>query len=96
MVHAQREAPERACTSLLGEDEWQVLYLKVKKTRQLPSEPPSLREATHWIAGLGGFLGRKRDGEPGPLTLWRGWQRLMDLVDGYAVMKTFAAQQRYG
>jgi hypothetical protein len=31
------------------------------------------------VAGLGGFLGRKGDGDPGWQTLWRGWQRLQDL-----------------
>jgi hypothetical protein len=31
------------------------------------------------VAGLGGFLGRKGDGNPGWQTLWRGWQRLQDL-----------------
>jgi hypothetical protein len=31
------------------------------------------------VAGFGGFLGRKGDGDPGWQTLWRGWQRLQDL-----------------
>ena len=42
------------------------------------------------IASLGGFLGRKSDGEPGAKTLWIGMQRVMDAVitiqilrDGY-------------
>ena len=35
------------------------------------------------VARLGGFLGRRSDGDPGWITLWRGWQRLMDLVQGY-------------
>ena len=34
------------------------------------------------VAGLGGFLGRKGDGNPGWQTLWRGWQRLQDLCWG--------------
>jgi len=29
---------------------------------------------------LGGFLGRRRDGEPGIKTLWRGWRRLADIA----------------
>ena len=29
---------------------------------------------------LGGFLGRKCDGEPGVKTLWRGMQRLKDIA----------------
>jgi Transposase DNA-binding/Transposase DDE domain len=34
------------------------------------------------VAGLGGFLARKGDGDPGWQTLWRGWQRLQDLCWG--------------
>ena len=34
------------------------------------------------VAGLGGFLGRKGDGDPGWQTLWRGWLRLQDLCWG--------------
>ena len=42
--------------------------------------PPTLRDATRMVAGLGGFLGRKGDGDPGTETLWRGIQRLDDLA----------------
>lgn len=28
------------------------------------------------VAMLGGFLGRKSDGEPGWITIWRGWEKL--------------------
>jgi hypothetical protein len=31
---------------------------------------------------LGGFLGRKGDGEPGVKTLWLGLQRIRDFVRG--------------
>ena len=31
---------------------------------------------------LGGFLGRKSDGDPGWITLWRGWEKLATLVRG--------------
>jgi len=37
------------------------------------------------IARLGGFLARKSDGNPGWLTIWRGWQRLMTLVQGFTL-----------
>ncbi|HJX17324.1 MAG TPA: IS4 family transposase, partial [Acidiferrobacterales bacterium] len=42
--------------------------------------PPTLREAIRRVASLGGFLGRKSDGEPGTQTLWIGLQRLDDIV----------------
>ena len=36
---------------------------------------------------LGGFLARAADGEPGPLTLWHGFQRLADHPAMYCVMR---------
>ncbi|SFB56874.1 Transposase Tn5 dimerisation domain-containing protein [Azotobacter beijerinckii] len=32
------------------------------------------------IASLGGYLGRKHDGPPGPKAMWIGWQRLREFV----------------
>lgn len=37
------------------------------------------------VARLGGFLGRKHDGHPGWITLWRGFIRLFDIEVGYAL-----------
>jgi hypothetical protein len=34
------------------------------------------------LAKLGGFLGRKSDGQPGWITIWRGWEQLNTLVLG--------------
>jgi hypothetical protein len=39
------------------------------------------------VARLGGFIGRKGDGEPGWQTIWRGWQRLMWMAEGAALME---------
>jgi hypothetical protein len=38
------------------------------------------------MARLGGFLGRKHDGTPGWQTIWRGWQRLMWMCEGLAIL----------
>jgi len=35
------------------------------------------------IARLGGYIGRRSDGPPGWQTIWRGWQRLLLLVEGF-------------
>lgn len=78
-----RENPETPCTVVLTKEEWNVLYCKIKKTHHLPKETPSIYDAVRWIAMLGGFLGRKSDGEPGTITLWRGWKRLFDLTEGW-------------
>ena len=40
----------------------------------------TVRDFVRAVARLGGFLGRKRDGEPGVRALWRGYQRLQDMV----------------
>ena len=42
----------------------------------------TVREFVDRVAGLGGYLGRTGDGPPGWQTLWRGYQRLADLVLG--------------
>ena len=34
------------------------------------------------IARMGGFLARRNDGDPGWVTIWRGWQRLMRMSEG--------------
>jgi hypothetical protein len=34
------------------------------------------------LAELGGFLGRRSDGEPGWITIWRGWDKLQTMVRG--------------
>ena len=47
---------------------------------------PSLREMIRSVATLGGFLGRKGDGEPGTQTLWLGLQRLDDIVAMWLAM----------
>jgi hypothetical protein len=39
------------------------------------------------IARLGGFLARRGDGMPGWITIWRGWKRLMTMVDGILTLK---------
>lgn len=44
------------------------------------------REFMRALAGLGGHLGRKRDGEPGWITLWRGFNKLHLLLRGADAM----------
>jgi hypothetical protein len=41
-------------------------------------------QRTLWrgIACCGGFMGRKGDGEPGWITIWRGWRSLLKMVEG--------------
>jgi len=46
----------------------------------------TVRDFFRHLAGLGGFLMRKRDGEPGWLTLWRGLDKLLLAIRGYTAM----------
>ncbi len=43
------------------------------------------RDFVRAVAELGGYLGRKGDGEPGWQTLWRGYRRLQDMVLGLRI-----------
>lgn len=60
-------------------------YILAKKA--VPTTVPTIREVVRQIAMLGGFLGRKGDGEPGVKTLWQGMQRLRDFVEGMEHMR---------
>ena len=82
-----RALPDECCTIFFEEYEWQALYCAVHKTNILPDQPPSLHEAVRMVASLGGFIGRKQDGEPGVTVLWRGLQRLTDLASMYKIMR---------
>ena len=86
LTYLNRTAPDLPCTQILTTVEWQALYMRIHKTTQFPQTPPTVRQAVRWIAQLGGFLGRKSDGEPGVTTIWRGWQRLQDLAATWEVV----------
>ncbi len=82
-----REVPEVPCTVYFEEAQWQALVVFVKREAP-PAQPPTLREAVRMVAeGLGGFLGRKSDGEPGAQCLWRGLQRLDDITQMWCAVQ---------
>jgi len=74
-----RQTPDVPCTVFFEEAEWKALVAYVTQNPNPPNQPPMLREAMRMVATLGGFLGRKGDGEPGTKSLWLGLQRLDDL-----------------
>src|SRR5215213_7420632 len=78
-TYVARIEPDLPCTAVLEDDEWRALFI-VGAARALPEKPRSVREAVRTIAKLGGFLGRKGDGEPGVQALWTGMRRLMDFT----------------
>jgi hypothetical protein len=76
---ARAEPKEAVQTKALGPEVWAILGRKYGR----PAGGWTTRELLLAIARLGGFLARKGDGDPGWLTIWRGWQRLMNLAEGY-------------
>jgi len=84
---AARQAPNRPAQTILTDTQLIVLRSLVPK---LPGRPTA-RDALRAIAGLGGFMGRKGDGEPGWRTLWWGFQRLLEVESGFLL-----AKERYG
>jgi hypothetical protein len=85
LVKLGRTHPDLEASALFTEAEWKGAYILAKKS--IPKKPPTTRELVRQIAMLGGFLGRKGDGEPGVKTLWLGMQRLRDFVEGMAHMQ---------
>jgi hypothetical protein len=90
-----RTQPLAPCTITFELHEWQAVFALQRSHQPLPSTPPSMREMTRLTAELGGFLGRKSDGEPGSITLARGLQRLHDIVTGILLVQNLHSAQRH-
>lgn len=74
-----RQCPDLPCDLVFEKEEWQAVYL-VATQKAPPQEPPTINTILRMLAGFGGFLDRKCDGEPGPQTIWIGLQRSRDFV----------------
>jgi hypothetical protein len=83
LTRLSRQSPGLPATELLTEDEVKVLCAMCKPFAG--QSTLKLREAVRAIAQWGGFLARKSDGEPGPMTLWLGLLRLNDYVDAFHI-----------
>ena len=75
-----REVPDVPCTVFFEDAEWIALTAFITQDPTPPAQPPSLSQAIRMVASLGGFLGRKGDGQPGTKSLWLGLQRLDDIT----------------
>jgi len=76
LMRLGRTCPDLDASLFFDADEIRGAYLLAKKAR--PKKPATLNQMIRLIASLGGFLGRKSDGEPGAKTIWIGLQRTMD------------------
>ena len=76
---AARETPDAP-----AEDIAPRAWIEMLRTvRKLPAAKlVTIRDFVRQLAGLGGHLLRKGDGEPGWITLWRGYEKLQRLLRG--------------
>jgi Transposase DNA-binding/Transposase Tn5 dimerisation domain len=68
-----RTEPDRPAEQIVPQLWIDVLQIQ----RRQPKQRWTVRKFFRELAGLGGFLGRKSDGEPGWLTIWRGFDKLI-------------------
>jgi hypothetical protein len=79
-----RQHPEAAASVAFDEHECRVLAAYAQEHgRTIDAQHMTLQQATGLTGQLGGHLGRKRDGPPGSMTLWRGIQRLHAMTLGW-------------
>jgi hypothetical protein len=84
LTEQARAHPDAPCSHYFSAEQWKALLVRTGFPRMpQDNDEPTLREAIRRVATLGGFLGRKGDGEPGTQTLWRGLQRLDDITVMY-------------
>jgi len=65
-----------------------IKMLVAARKRSKSADAMTVTEFYRELAKLGGFLGRKSDGEPGWITIWRGWQKLYLLIRGAELTHT--------
>lgn len=77
---AARAEPDRPARQMIPL-RWIALLQSARKHLK-QKKSMTVGEFYRELAKLGGFIGRKSDGEPGWITIWRGWQKLYLMVRG--------------
>ena len=84
-----RERPQTPASAILEPDEWKALLVRMDVSWDPgPEDEPTLYQAMHLIARLGGYQDRKR--EPGAQTIWRGLQRIEDMAQVFQKVRAAA------
>lgn len=77
-----RRNPEQRAAGVVPKDWLAAVPLLLKKRRTIHT----VRDFIRALAQLGGFLGRKTDGEPGWQTIWGGLEKLLLCLRGAEVL----------
>lgn len=78
LTHLGRQCPDMPCGCMFEEAEWKSACAVVKRKKE--AGEPSLSEFMGIVGKLGGHLGRKSDGAPGPQSIWQGLTRIRDFA----------------
>ena len=81
--------PDEPATTLASAVELAVLQALAPKSRLVTVE-----DFVDAVARLGGYLDRRGDGPPGWGSIWRGYQRLADLVQGVELAETIQRSKK--
>ena len=84
--YARDSHPEASAETIATPEE---IEMAGRATRRI-GRVLSVKQFVDAVARLGGHLGRKGDGPPGWATLWRGYQRLKDMLLGAELMRETA------
>jgi hypothetical protein len=78
MRYARDIEPDAPARTIASQEEIEMVEHASKQPRRVQT----VKQFVDAVARLGGYLGRKGDGPPGWMTLWRGYQRLKDMLLG--------------
>ncbi len=85
--YVARTAPDTSALLFLNDFDWKILFVKFNPNKKVPKRAPSMKQATSWIAQIGGFLARKGDGDPGITHIWRELRKLADMIEGARLLQ---------
>jgi Transposase DNA-binding/Transposase Tn5 dimerisation domain len=86
-----RTDPERPARNVVP-NVWIDMLFTLKKFPGVSKDNLTVRQFYRGLARLGGFLARKHDGEPGWITIWRGWETLNTMIRGYEIGRELIAR----
>jgi hypothetical protein len=85
VTYIGRVLPDTKCDIFFDEDEWQILYQIIHKTKTPPLEPYSMADAVKYLGQVGGYRRAPSDGPPGLKSIWAGLIKLYEFIELYAV-----------